>query len=344
MAKISIIVPVYITEKEYFNQCICSLIEQTEKNIEIIIVSDGMSKERIEFYHKFEEKDSRIKLITQENQGVAVARNNGLKNATAPYITFVDADDWVEPEFCRTFLDAFEKNPNVSIVSVAAFLNRGDEERCNPFWKGRKKLFVGEEKAEIELQAIFKEASAYTPPFATFGTTWAKAYNREWLINQNIYYEPELRRGQDTLFNLYAFEKAKNILYLEQYLYHYRVNEGSTVNKYTDNVIEILERISKHIYLFIKTYNKDRRFYRAYYQKSIQLLTQAINCDYTHKDNPKSYWRRRRELKAVLNRDIYRRIYKNLDMKKIPFKRKVYWLIIKYKFVDVIFMLHRIYS
>ena len=344
MPEISVVVPFYKVNEKFLEKCIRSLIGQTERNIEILIVSDGATDSCIKKCKQFAEEDIRIKVIEQDNQGVAVARNNGLKQASSPYITFVDADDWVEPEFCQTFIKAFKENPDVEIISVAAFLNKEAEERKNPFWEGKEKYFVGKEKDQIQLQSIFKESSSFVPPFATFGTTWAKAYRRDWLIEQHIFYESELRRGQDTLFNLHALEKANKIYYIEIYLYHYRRNEGSTVNKYTDNVIEILEKISEYILQFITTYHKDERFYQAYCQKSIQLLSQAINCDYLHKENPKPYLTKRKELKMALARENYKNIFRKVRMENIPVARKLYWFLMRYQLADVIFLAHYFFA
>ena len=203
--------------------------------------------------------------------------------------------------------------------------------------------FTGKEKEEMELQAIFKEAASYVPRFATFGTTWAKAYDVEWLRKQNIIYEPELRRGQDTVFNLHAFETAEKVLYVKRFLYHYRMNSGSTVNKYTEGTIDILERISRYILKFIKEHGKDERFYQAYNNKSIQLLSQSINSDYAHKNNPKSYLTRRKELKTVLRRKCYRDNFKNINTENIPVTRKLYWSLMKYRMVDLIYLAHWVY-
>ena len=120
--QVSVVVPVYSVEKEYFEECILSLKQQTLEAIEIIIVADGVKKEILDLCKSFEGQDERIRVVEQENQGVAVARNNGILNTKAPYITFVDADDWVEPEFCAFFYDNFKNNPDVQIISSAAYI------------------------------------------------------------------------------------------------------------------------------------------------------------------------------------------------------------------------------
>lgn len=207
----------------------------------------------------------------------------------------------------------------------------------------KRNISQEKKKKKWNYRLFFKEAASYVPRFATFGTTWAKAYDVEWLRKQNIIYEPELRRGQDTVFNLHAFETAEKVLYVKRFLYHYRMNSGSTVNKYTEGTIDILERISRYILKFIKEHGKDERFYQAYNNKSIQLLSQSINSDYAHKNNPKNYLTRRKELKTVLRRKCYRDNFKNINTENIPVTRKLYWSLMKYRMVDLIYLAHWVY-
>jgi len=93
--KITIIIPVYNTEK-YVEKCIESIINQTYKNLEIIIVNDGSTDNSYNICKKYCEIDERIILLTQDNQGLSVARNNALDIATGKYVEFVDSDDWIE--------------------------------------------------------------------------------------------------------------------------------------------------------------------------------------------------------------------------------------------------------
>lgn len=98
MAKISIIVPVYNTEK-FLEKCLNSLINQTLKDIEIICINDGSTDKSLQILEKFANKDKRIQIINQTNSGLSVARNIGIKKAKGEYIGFVDSDDWVDLNF-----------------------------------------------------------------------------------------------------------------------------------------------------------------------------------------------------------------------------------------------------
>ena len=98
MIKVSIIVPVYNTEK-YLKKCLDSLVNQTLKDIEIICINDGSLDNSLQILKEYEKKDNRIKIVNQRNQGVSIARNNGIKLASGEYIGFTDSDDYVDLDF-----------------------------------------------------------------------------------------------------------------------------------------------------------------------------------------------------------------------------------------------------
>lgn len=106
---VSVIVPVFNTE-DYLNKCITSIINQTYKNIELILINDGSSDHSLEICESFAKDDYRIKIINQKNYGVSNARNNGLNNALGDYITFVDSDDYIEPSMISTLKETLENN------------------------------------------------------------------------------------------------------------------------------------------------------------------------------------------------------------------------------------------
>ena len=98
--KISVIVPVYKIKEQYLKECIESISKQTYSNLEIILVDDGSPDNCGEICDLYAEKDSRIMVLHQKNQGVSMARNNAIQKATGEWITFIDADDWIEKNMC----------------------------------------------------------------------------------------------------------------------------------------------------------------------------------------------------------------------------------------------------
>ncbi len=115
MPKFSIIIPLYNKEK-YIENTLKSVLKQTFQDFEILIINDGSTDRSVELVNQIQ--DDRIKLVHQENQGVSVARNNGIKLAEAEYICFLDADDYWYPHFLETFHDLIEKYKNQSVFSA----------------------------------------------------------------------------------------------------------------------------------------------------------------------------------------------------------------------------------
>lgn len=107
MDKVSVIVPVYNKEKE-LKRCLLSIITQTYKNLEIIVVDDGSTDESYKIYTKFASKDNRIKIIRKKNEGVDCARHEGIKKASGDYITFVDSDDYLHDKAIELLIEALK--------------------------------------------------------------------------------------------------------------------------------------------------------------------------------------------------------------------------------------------
>lgn len=122
---VSIIVPIYNGEL-YIKKCIESLLEQTLQNIEIILIDDGSTDNSKEIIDSYSKLDKRIKSIFQKNSGPSTARNIGIKNATGEYITFVDADDWVNKETYSELYDRASEN-NVDVAFCALYYEYPDD-------------------------------------------------------------------------------------------------------------------------------------------------------------------------------------------------------------------------
>ena len=122
--KVSIIIPIYNAEK-YIKRCIDTIINQTYKNIEIIIKNDGSTDNSINLINKYKNKDNRIIVINQKNAGVSVARNNGIKKRDGTYVMFVDIDDWIELTMVEEMVKII-KEQEVDIVRCNFFRNYED--------------------------------------------------------------------------------------------------------------------------------------------------------------------------------------------------------------------------
>ena len=116
-AKVSIIVPIYNTAK-YLPECLDSILNQSHQNLEIILIDDGSTDDSGKIVDAYAKKDSRIKVVHQKNQGQSAARNQGLKKATGDFISFIDSDDSISPDFYQKHLAAFDHNTSISVCGA----------------------------------------------------------------------------------------------------------------------------------------------------------------------------------------------------------------------------------
>lgn len=156
MKKISVIVPVYNMEK-YLVRCLESIVNQTYPDLEIICVNDGSTDSSAKILETYASKDKRIKLITKENGGLSSARNAGINAATGEFITFVDSDDWIQPDtyniVSRYMSDADMLIFGTNVVGDFSFVSKeGDEEYYRVKYEGLRKL-TDEERLNTDVSA-----------------------------------------------------------------------------------------------------------------------------------------------------------------------------------------------
>lgn len=236
MPKVSVIVPVYNSEK-YLRDCLESLVNQTLDDIEIICINDGSKDKSVEILKEYKNKDSRIVIIDQLNQGVSAARNNALKIANGEYIGFVDSDDWVDTDYFESMYNAASKNDCDSVIC-------GFEKAFNKDSSGKKYLKFKKEKIysktadKYNISDIFKKAYL-----------WNKIYKRS-VINDLKLEFPPVSSYEDMMFNHIFLHKSNKMVTVPNIYYHYRINEDSLVhssqdeNKIKDFKSEILKSIA----------------------------------------------------------------------------------------------------
>ena len=214
MPKISIIVPVYNTEK-YLEKCLNSLINQTLKDIEIICVNDASTDNSINILKQYEQKDSRIKVIEQEHLKQGAARNNGTKYVTGEYIGYVDSDDWIDLDYYEKLYNAAKKH-NLDIA-LANNVRIGKN-------KFKKRLEINEEKVYTTLQEKIDVCKQWKNECPT-----NKIYRTELLKDNKITW-PEGVYCEDKLFTIKAIYYANGIVTVPDINYYYFKNPRSTVS------------------------------------------------------------------------------------------------------------------
>lgn len=251
MVDVSIIVPIYNAEK-YIKKCLDSLLNQTKKELEFILVNDGSTDNTEHIIKKY--KDKRIKYYKNENQGIGKARNFGIEKANGRYIMFIDSDDYIDKNMSKLMFDkAFSNNLDMVICD---YYNVIDGE-------------VHEEKL-----ANFKPTTLKESPNLIFDinlSPWNKLYKRS-LINENNINFVENLKYEDAPFVCQALDKAKKIGKVNKCLNYYVMHSSSETTIRDKRVFDILKIVD-----IIRTYFKDE----DYIKESLDKLTVRIVTNYT---------------------------------------------------------------
>lgn len=237
MILISVIVPVYNVDN-YLRKCIDSLIVQTLKDIEIILVNDGSTDESIDICEEYKLKDNRIKVIHKENGGLSDARNKGIDIAKGKYISFVDSDDWITPQMLEKLYILASKY-EADIVQ-GDYIKAYDEDIIVNN--------ISENIIKYNSEQILDEL--YSGNYTKNIVVWNKIYKRE-LFNDIRFPKGKLHEDEFTTYKI--LHKANLIIDSNIPIYYYRQREGSIMNSdFNIKRLDLLEALKERKEYFIQ--------------------------------------------------------------------------------------------
>lgn len=223
--KVSVIIPVYNAER-FLTECIDSLLGQTLKECEFIFVNDGSKDNSREIIEQYLNRDKRIILVNQENQGVSIARNTGLKKAAGEYVGFVDADDYVAQDFYEKLYYSAKLDKCDIVIS-----NFESEIEGNKVITG----YPFPVNIRVDKNYIKHHMLPYFIENDDLNSACNKIYKNKLLRENNIEFPAKVALGEDGVFNLFAFSYADAIKYIDYTGYHYNEIIGSA----TRNLMEM---------------------------------------------------------------------------------------------------------
>ena len=216
MATVSIIVPIYNVEAE-LRKCVSSILAQTYRDIEVILVDDGSPDNCSAICDEFASKDDRVVVIHKENGGLVNARKSGLEKSTGRFISYVDGDDWIEEDFIQNLVDCQQKY-NVDIVAAGFAKDIGDDSErfTNVIPSGfyDKKRMI----AEVYPRMICAGPYFY---FGICSYVWNKLFKKELLYDCQMAVDPRISIGEDTAVVFPVLLKASTLYISDNNSYHY---------------------------------------------------------------------------------------------------------------------------
>lgn len=250
---VSVIVPVYNTEK-YLVKCLESVVNQTLKNIEIIIIDDGSTDNSSQIAQEYAKKDSRIIYYKKENEGLAAARQDGMERAKGEYIGFVDSDDWLELHMYERMYER-AKQYDADVV----FCNCYEDETV----ENQIYLSTGVyTRKDIEEKILTRTLAGLTEKGANSVIRWSnclRLYKAKLIRDNDISFDRRFRRSQDLQLTFETTACANMYVSLnDEYLYHNRnANNGNSLSRgYTENYWKLIRPLIERLYVDVKLYNQ----------------------------------------------------------------------------------------
>lgn len=215
---ISIIIPIYNTEK-YLRRCLDSIVAQTYKDFECILVDDGSTDDSSKICDEYATKDNRLKVFHNTNGGPSKARNFGIDKARGGYLIFIDSDDWLEHDALATYTDEIKKN-NPDIIKTG-YSQDSPDGRCEIFHVSKDKYLTSQLDIYYET-----ETDGYA------GFLWDTLFKREAIGEERL--DENLKWLEDHVFSFAVFSHCHSMSVLSKVTYHYMVNQGASLSDIRD--------------------------------------------------------------------------------------------------------------
>lgn len=329
MVKVSVVVPIYNAEK-YLEQCLDSIITQTLKDIEIILIDDGSTDGSAEICKKYL-SDSRVTYYHKENEGLAAARDDGMLRVNGEYIGFVDSDDWIKPYMYEKMYNAAKTNS-----SDIVFCNCRENEDGHIFTPEMPDGAYGRE--EIKNQILSKTLAYIGKNGTKRAIRWSnclRIYKVETLKKNGIRFDRRLRRSQDLQLTYETTLVAQNYYYIGEPLYHNRVVSDSLSRGYTKNMWPL------YTYLIEILYKDTENFKEADLMAQMHLRAFFFATDCIENEMkplcPNDRKKKIELIEQIMNDPICERFYGHIPVEELsPLYRKYYELIHKKKAAKIL--------
>ena len=305
--KISVIVPIYKIEN-YLDNCITSIVNQTFKNLEIILVDDGSPDNCPQICDEWAAKDNRIKVIHKKNEGLIEARKSGVDIATGDYITFVDGDDWIDFTMYEKVANAIDKhNPDCVITQFFyAFENKNNRSDYL-----LNKSFYNRDELENEVFPKMLFAGRFYQ-FGIYPNCWTKVFKKQIIDKYLFNVDSNIRLGEDIAFTYPCLLECKSLAFIDEPLYYYRQNPESMTASYDSRLYDIY--LLPYKALFSEKYYKYFKQQLPYY---LLYLTNFVIRNELSKANGKRNKEKKELIYSLVNVE-YNSIFSQIDYSLLP--------------------------
>lgn len=299
MPAISVIVPVYNVEP-FLRCCLDSVLSQTFSDFELILVDDGSPDSCGAICDEYAAKDSRVRVVHKQNGGVSEARNAGLDLAVGEYISFLDSDDYIQPEFLQTAVETMDTGLDLLVFQYCRIFE-GETPQVVPFGKnGLIKLTEEAERADF----IVKDLLTYQVGWEV----WNRVFRRDLIQAYSLRFPNRSMAfagfAEDLYFTLCYCAHVRKLIVLDKCLYNYRIHSGSTMRRNEKKrKLNISNELSKAVLQYYQQFDDCQLLVRRFHTAHYMITAKRVMLDYQN---------------AGVSACEYRRIIRG-EMEDLPF-------------------------
>ena len=335
---VSIVVPIYNVEK-YLEQCVESLVKQTYKELEIILVDDGSKDNSGVICDSYVERDARVKVIHKFNGGLSSSRETGINAASGDYIMIVDGDDWIDADTIEECVNCIANDPDLQCV-LFSYIKEYPNKSIPVRVMENSQLFLddkAEDKIYRRLFGLSNSELNHPERMHNIESCCMKLYSRKF-AQKGRYFDTDLvGSSEDALFNMYALDGLKKAYYLDKHFYHYRKVKESLTNSFRPRLVKQWSNLFDIMNMIIKEKDLGNEYEDALKNRialsivgiGINELGNRQNNFYKHIKNIKKYIRNPRYVEAV----------NQLELSRMPIAWKVFLWACKWKISVLVYII-----
>lgn len=322
---VSIIIPVYNGEKT-IERCIKSILDQNIHNMEVIVVNDGSTDNTMNILEHYGEIDN-IVLISQKNMGVSAARNIGMKYAAGKWISFVDADDYLEPDCFKTVF-SYDNLEKYDLVFWNYYRVTPSKKSSSAIMQRQKKEYNREELFLYVLDNKGKQC---------LSSVYCRLFQRELILKYELLFQENVISNEDRIFMLDYLMYSEKCLGLAECLYNRTLNVDSAIHRWHQNAKEeylLTARMLKERLLHNEVWNICQNvFYIWILQDIISLYLETYLC---HIQNTASKKKRKKELYLFIREDIIMEALKRIKYNELPARTIIKYMAVKHGWMKLL--------
>lgn len=339
--KVSVIIPVYNVE-EYLKQCVNSVLCQTYKDIEVLLIDDGSTDGSAQICDEYAAIDRRVIVIHKENEGSASARVCGINKASGHYVMFVDSDDWIDANTLKICLRAVAQYPKLDCVLFSYVKEYPDH--SEPMHILNKSMYMKNRGLEYSvyrrLFGLYGKELSHPERIETMASCCMKLYTAECASKGRAFDIKEIGSSEDTLFNMYALHGIKEGVYIDRCLYHYRKRGNTQTSTYRPELRKQWGNLFRIMEGIIEEKNLDCTYEEALSNRiALSIVSIGLNAI---SDKKHSRFQQIQEIRTYLSDMNYLEYCRRISIKRMPLIWKIYIICAKCRFSVVIYVMSRL--